>query len=137
MQGCAEWLQAAGRAAGLPACGPVPSSPQAPAQGLLPCPQRPQRPHGGPVQIMFVGGVSSLLRTGSDKATCDMVVCPGPGVSRPARPFLVLLLTCCVALGKSLLVPQPVCSLVSNASEVSWEPLLTQTSARCATSTEL
>lgn len=36
------------------------------------------------------GEVRSRLRTGSDKATCDMVVHPGLGVDRPARPILVV-----------------------------------------------
>lgn len=62
-------------------------------------------------------GVRSRLRTWSDKATCDMVVHPGLGVDRPARPILVLWLICWVVLNKLLLVPWPVCFLVNTASE--------------------
>lgn len=53
----------------------------------------------------------SQLRTGSDKAACDMVVCPGLGVVD--RPIMVLWLTCRVILSKLLLVPWSVWFLVA------------------------
>lgn len=79
-----------------------------------------------------VGGEPSDLCAGLGLTWCGTVVPPGLWVDRPAGPLLILPLAFRVALGKLPLAPRSVCFLVSTASEVSQEHLLTQTGAKFA-----
>lgn len=105
-----------------PPQGPVPSDSQPLSLRTTTLPARGHSvPMGrGLLSRPCVGGdARSLLRTRSDTAICDMVVCPGLWEDRPVGHILVLLLTCWAALDKSFLIPLSVCFLIGTASDVS------------------
>lgn len=116
MQGLVEWLQAAGRVAGLTSQGS-----QALSLGTAAClPRATAFPWVGLSRRCVGGDARSLLRTGSDRAICDSDMSWTAGGQ-----------TCWTHLGPATdllgsfrqgpLVPLSVCS-----REVSWKPLLTQ-----------
>lgn len=124
-QGPTERLQVAGSVRGLP----PPRRPRA-LQLLCCLPKVTLFPFVGPSRPC--GGEPSDLCAGLGLTWCGTVVRPGLWVDRPAGPILILPLAFRVALGKLLLAPRSVCFLVSTASEVSQEHLLTQTGAKFA-----
>lgn len=121
------WLQVAGRAQHSPNAQPL-------SLGTVTLPARGcSVPTGAAKQTRLGGGIRSLLRTGSDKATCGMVVHPGLGAEDTPAP-LGSVADLLVVLSKLLLVSWSVCFLLALLVKTPRSP--PDSGVKLATSTE-